>query len=103
MIMKKIFLAASLLFAATTFTGTYSVNAATIVAMAKKGVEIPASQVPVAVRSSFASNFPNATNVKWERQREDGGVQYQADFKMNGQRWRARFAANGTLLSAGQH
>jgi len=98
--MKKIFLAASLLLAATTFSGIYAANATAIV-MAKKGVEIPASPVPVAVRSSFAANFPNATNVKWERQREDGGVQYQADFRMNGQRWRARFAADGTLLSAG--
>jgi hypothetical protein len=99
--MKKIFLAASLLLAATTFTGTYSANAKAIAVMAKKGVEIPASQVPVAVRASFASNFPNARNVQWEKQREDGGLQYQADFNMNGKRFRARFSPDGTLLSVG--
>ena len=98
--MKKVFLAASLLLAATTFTGSYSANA-TVVAAAKSGTHIPASQVPVAVRASFNANFPDATNVRWEREREHGQVQYQADFNQNGQRWRARFAADGTLLSAG--
>jgi hypothetical protein len=100
--MKKILLAASLLIAATSFTGINSANAAGIVSVKSGGgVHIPASQVPVAVRASFASNFPNATNVRWERETEHGRIQYQADFIQNGQRWRAVFASNGTLLSAG--
>ncbi|QEC68428.1 hypothetical protein FRZ67_14355 [Panacibacter ginsenosidivorans] len=100
--MKKIFLAASLLIAAATFTGFSSAHAAvTISVKSGGGVHIPASQVPVAVRASFAANFPTATNVRWERQTEHGRTQYQADFLMNGQRWRAVFASNGTLLSAG--
>lgn len=99
--MKKIFLAASLLFAATTFTGVTSANATVVMLKSGGGVHIPASQVPVAVRASFASNFPNATNVRWERETEHGRTQYQADFLQNGQRWRAVFASNGTLLSAG--
>lgn len=98
--MKKIFLAASLLIAATTFTGTYSANAATIVT-AKDGKHIPASAVPAPVMASFNENFPMATNVKWEKEKEHGQVQYQADFNQNSQRWRAVFSANGTLLSAG--
>ena len=100
--MKKIFLAASLLIAATTFTGISSANAAVIIsAKSGGGVHIPASQVPGVVRASFASNFPSATNVRWERETEHGRTQYQADFLQNGQRWRAVFASNGTLLKAG--
>jgi hypothetical protein len=99
--MKKIFLAASLLLAATTFTGTYSANATAITVMAKKGVDIPASEVPPAVMTTFNNTFPNATNVRWEKEREDSGLQYQADFNQGSVRWRARFSKSGKLLSAG--
>jgi len=99
--MKKIFLAASLLLAATTFAGISNANAATVTAVAKKGVHIPASEVPPAVMATFTSTFPTATNVQWEKQREDTGLQYQADFTQNGVRWRARFSKSGKLLSAG--
>ena len=101
--MKRIFLAASLLIAATTFTGTATVNASPLSTSSKSGdgVHIPASQVPVAVMASFNSNFPTATNVRWEREREHGRTVYQADFLLNGKRWRAEFSANGTLLSSG--
>lgn len=99
--MKKIFLAASLLLAATTFTGVTSANATAITLIAKKGVKIPASEVPPAVMTTFNNTFPNATNVQWERERQDSGVQYQADFTQNGVRWRARFSKSGKLLSAG--
>lgn len=99
--MKKIFLAASLLIAAASVTGISNANAATITAVAKKGQHIPASEVPAPVMASFNANFPTATNVKWEKEREDSGLQYQADFTQNGVRWRARFAKNGTLLNAG--
>jgi hypothetical protein len=101
-IMKKIFLAASLLMAATTFTGTFTANAATATVTKKgDGQHIPQSQVPPPVVASFNAHFPNATNVQWEREREHGSTVYQADFYLNGKRWRAVFASDGTLLSAG--
>lgn len=100
--MKKIFLAASLLMAATAFTGITSANAATAIVTKKgDGQHIPQSQVPPPVVASFNSYFPNATNVQWEREREHGSTVYQADFYNKGKRWRAVFAADGTLLSAG--
>lgn len=97
--MKKLFLAAGLLLAATSFTGYNSANAAVIVKAG--GKHIPASQVPAPVLATFSSTFPTATNVKWQVEREHGQVVYQADFVQNGQRWRAQFSADGTLLSAG--
>jgi len=101
--MKRIFLAASLLIAATSFTGSFNANASTVSVLenAKRdGRHIPASEVPPAVMASFNDNFPTATNVQWEKEREHGAVVYQADFLKNGKKWRAVFAKDGTLLSA---
>ncbi len=100
--MKKVILAASLLLAATSFAGLNSANAATEMVNSKGGgVHIPPSQVPPPVMATFNTNFPTATNVRWERQREHGSVTYQADFLLNGKKWRATFASDGTMLSAG--
>ena len=101
--MKRIFLAASLLIAATSFTGISTANAsATTVALAKKGIHIPPSAVPAPVMASFNAHFPTATNVEWQKEREHGQTTYQADFlKKNGTKWRAVFAPDGTLLSSG--
>ena len=102
--MKRIFLAASLLIAATSFTGNLNANASTVSVLAKSakggGKHIPASEVPAPVMASFNEKFPTAANVQWEKEKEHGAIVYQADFLKNGKRWRAIFAANGTLLSA---
>ncbi|MBV9961575.1 MAG: hypothetical protein JO072_04955 [Parafilimonas sp.] len=100
--MKKIFLAASLLIAATSFAGITSANATTM-SVTKKGdgQHISQSQVPPPVLASFNANFPNAVNVQWEKETEHGSTTYQATFLMNGKRWRATFSSNGTLLSSG--
>ena len=102
--MKKLFLAASLLIAATSFTGVYQATASSLSTAAKgDGQHISPSQVPAPVMASFNANFPNANNVKWEKEKEHGQVIYQADFVMNGQRWRATFIADGALLSTKSH
>ena len=102
--MKRIFLAASLIIAATSFTGSLNANASTVSILAESakrdGRHIPASEVPALVMASFNENFPTATNVQWEKEREHGAVVYQADFLKNGKKWRAVFAKDGTLLSA---
>lgn len=100
--MKRIFLAASLLIAATSFSAMNTANASVEKVMSKgDGQHIPASQVPPAVLASFNSSFPTATNVQWEKEKEHGQTVYQADFYLNGKRWRATFSADGTMLSAG--
>ncbi|HEX5154384.1 MAG TPA: hypothetical protein VFW07_23210 [Parafilimonas sp.] len=99
--MKRIFLAASLLIAATSFTGSF--NTTSVLESAKRdGKHIPASEVPAPVMASFNENFPTAANVQWEKEKEHGAIVYQADFLKNGKRWRAVFAKNGTLLSSGR-
>lgn len=102
--MKKIFLAASLIIAATSLTTVNVANASTVsVASKGDGQHIPASQVPAPVIVSFNSDFPTAKNVRWEKEREHGQTVYQADFMLNGKRWRAEYAPDGTLLSSGRH
>ena len=102
--MKKVFLAASLIIAAASFTAVNQANASTAsVASKGDGQHIPASQVPAPVIASFNANFPTATNVRWEKEKEHGQTIYQADFQLNGKRWRAEFKPNGTMLSAGPH
>ena len=100
--MKKFFLAASLVIAATSFSGFTTANA-NAMSLTKKGggQHISQAQVPPPVIASFNQNFPNAVNVQWEKETEHGSTTYQADFLMNGKRWRATFSSNGTLLSAG--
>ncbi|HNP24234.1 MAG TPA: hypothetical protein PKM63_03860 [Panacibacter sp.] len=97
--MKKVLLAAALFISASSFAGYYNFNANSVVEA--KGTHIPASQVPVAVRTTFASMFPDATNVRWQLETEHGKNVYQADFLLNGARWRAVFNADGTLIKAG--
>ena len=100
--MKKILLAASLFITATSFAGYYNFNSSSSIVQAE-GRHIPASQVPAAVRSSFMSMFSNATRVRWELEKEHGQTVYQADFNLNGQRYRAVFLANGTFVKGGPH
>ena len=59
---------------------------------------IPASRVPAAVIESFNTNFPDATNVTWERKSQNGTRIYEATFTMDGRRWEARFLPDGTLI-----
>lgn len=100
--MKKIFLAASMIFAATSFTAANHVNAAVVAAAKGDGQHIPSSAVPAPVMASFTATFPTATNVSWEKEKEHGQTVYQADFLLNGKSWRAVFAADGTILKSGK-
>lgn len=98
--MKKVLLAAALFISASSFAGYYhfNVNNTTIQA---GGIHIPASRVPEAVKATFTSMFPNATNVRWQAEKEHGQIVFQADFLLNGQRWRAVFSADGTYIKGG--
>lgn len=90
--MKKILFAASLLIAASTFAAPAHVNAAKFSSETGKGRHIPASQVPAAILSTFNSQYPTATNVRWELEREHGQTVYQAQFLLNGKRMKVQYA-----------
>lgn len=95
--MKKLILAAALFVSASSFAHK-NTPLISFAVMKKDGVRIPASEVPSAVKATFRSLFPGATNVQWEREREDGRTIYQATFTLNGDRKRALFSATGRFL-----
>jgi len=95
--MKKLIFAALLLVSASSFAHK-NTPVISFAALKSDGVHIPASEIPFAVRSTFRSLYPSATNVRWEREREDGRTVYQATFLLNGVKTKAIFAANGTFL-----
>lgn len=58
---------------------------------------INSSQVPAAVLSSFNSRYPTAGGqIEWEK---ENGNTYKVKFFINGQRWQALFAADGSFIS----
>ena len=79
--------------AATTFAGATNFTAVKFSSETGKGVHIPASQVPPAIMALFVSQFPTATNVRWERETEHGQTVYQAKFLLNGVRMRVQYPA----------
>ena len=75
--MKKVILFASLLL--------------NVQAFAQK---IDQSKVPAGAKSTFATNFPLASNVNWENEKGN----YEANFVVKGNKMSALFDAKGTWL-----
>lgn len=96
--MKKVFLAALLLVGVASYAVPFAPTHMIYKSSGDDGKHIPASQVSPAVLESFNARYPNATNVQWEREREDSGLQYKADFMIGNKRIEARFAKDGTFL-----
>jgi len=51
--------------------------------------------VPAAVTKDFAGKYPGATNVKWGK---ESAIEYEAEFKLNGNSVSANFSADGTWV-----
>jgi len=60
--------------------------------------KINASDVPSSVQSAFNAKYPNASEVKWEQEKEKGKLIYEADFKFNGKEIEAEFDSTGNFL-----
>lgn len=50
-------------------------------------------EAPKVVKSAFSQKFPDATNVKWDRENDN---EWEAEFKMNGMKYSANFENSGT-------
>jgi hypothetical protein len=58
--------------------------------------KVKASAVPSAVTSKFATLYPKAEEVKWEKE----GANYEAEFEINEVETSASFDATGTFLES---
>lgn len=92
------FFAALMLVSVATFSYAANPSVSHSVKVMKDGRHIPASAVPDAVKATFNAMHPTATNVRWEVERNNGMIIYQAKFKENGQCFKDKFSADGTFL-----
>jgi Ca2+-binding RTX toxin-like protein len=86
---------------AGTFVGVESRDGGggTTVGAGHNGQQIPADQLPQAVRAAFDARYPGATIGEVERENEDSGVFYMIDFtNSQSQRLRATFSEAGTFV-----
>jgi hypothetical protein len=58
--------------------------------------KMKASEVPSAVTAKFATLYPNAEEVKWEKE----GANYEAEFEVNEVETSANFDATGNFLES---
>src|SRR5215210_4082603 len=97
--MKRILFAALMLTSASVFVSANGSVVSNVVSVKSGGGRhISASEVPAPVMESFNSRFPTATNVRWEVEKEHGSKVYQAEFTVDGKRFKAQFAPDGTFL-----
>jgi hypothetical protein len=59
------------------------------------GQKISADKVSAAVSKAFNEKFPKATDVSWEMENKS---EYEADFKLNNEKFSASFDLNGKWL-----
>jgi hypothetical protein len=50
----------------------------------EKEKKISAAELPSKVSASFNAKYPDASDVKWEEEMENGKTVYEADFKLHG-------------------
>lgn len=53
------------------------------------------SKTPIAVTTAFNQQFPNATNVKWDK---ENAHEYEASFEWKGEKLSANYSDNGEWL-----
>lgn len=56
--------------------------------------KLSSTEVPGAIRTSFAAKFTNATQVKWEKE----GARYEAEFRQGSRKLDAVYSSNGTFV-----
>ena len=50
----------------------------------EKEKKITAAELPSKVSATFNAKYPDASNVKWQEETENGKTVYEADFKLHG-------------------
>lgn len=60
--------------------------------------DIPADDVPAAVKEALKAKYPDAQGTKWEAEKTDGHLAYEAEFKVGGKGKEAYFKPDGTFI-----
>ena len=60
--------------------------------------ELSKDQVPKAVIDAFENSYPNAKELKFEKEMFEGKAAYEVEHKENGREYESMYSADGTLL-----
>jgi uncharacterized lipoprotein YmbA len=69
-----------------------------LIAACSSETEISSADLPEAVASAFKARYPDAADVEWEVEKEDGKQYYEAEFKLEGKEKEASFLEDGTFV-----
>jgi hypothetical protein len=60
--------------------------------------KVVASDVPPAVSAALMAKYPDANDIKWEMEKNDDRVNYEAEFESGGKNKEVLFSADGTFI-----
>lgn len=60
--------------------------------------KVMSSDVPASVISAFQLKYPDVKDTKWEVEKEDGHLIFEAEFQFEGKRKEACFKPDGTFI-----
>jgi hypothetical protein len=60
--------------------------------------DIPGDDVPATVKDALKAKYPTAQVTKWEAEKMDGHLSYEAEFKVDGKEKEAYFKPDGTFI-----
>ena len=70
----------------------------TILSQANAGEEVGKNQVPKAVLETFEKSYPNAKDVKFEKETFEGKKAYEVEYKDNGKEYEVMYSTDGVLV-----
>ena len=59
--------------------------------------EIQESDVPKDLLSAFKAKYPNAQDIEWEAEKEEGKFYYEAEWKEDGKEMEMHISPDGTI------
>ena len=61
--------------------------------------KLSTSEVPTSVISTFNAKYPNASDIEWEKDQENGKTLYEVECKFNGKEVKAKFNTDGSFVA----
>jgi hypothetical protein len=64
-------------------------------------LEIQENEVPPGIMNAFKAKYPQAHDVSWEAEKEDGKFYFEADFKDGDKEKEVHISPDGSLITEG--
>lgn len=73
--------------------------AALLLTACESSSELKEADVPQPVKSAFMAKYPTAQVIKWETEKEDGKMIYEAKFKIGGKEKEVHITPDGSSVT----